>query len=199
MNFFKANEKYEVAYANPIRLKTGDRVSITKRETNPEWIGWVFCIDTRGVGGWVSENYLQIETVHGIALRDYDATELTVEKSEVVELMHQEFGWAWVRNETKNEGWVPLKILEKLKPIKQPEIETPRMLLEPITQNHAQEIYELFKDPLLHVFVPLDPPTLEQQVQRCARWEKRRSPDGTEIWLNWAAREKKSKRIIGHF
>lgn len=80
----------------------------------------------------------------------------------------------------------------------QPELRTTRLLLEPITENHVAELCELFSDPELHHFVPFEPPTLEQQKERCARWAKRRSPDGTELWLNWAARDKDSACIAAH-
>lgn len=80
-----------------------------------------------------------------------------------------------------------------------PIIDTPRLSLEPIDERHAQELCELFADPELHTFVPFEPPTFEQQMERCARWAKRRSPDGTEIWLNWAGRHKDTSKIVAHF
>jgi ribosomal-protein-alanine N-acetyltransferase len=80
-----------------------------------------------------------------------------------------------------------------------PPLETARLRLEPITEDHAQELCELFSDPELHQFVPLEVPTLELQRERCARWAKRWSPDGSERWLNWAGREKTSGKIIAHF
>jgi hypothetical protein len=36
------SESYETVYKNPIKLKIGESVKIEKRETNPEWLGWVF-------------------------------------------------------------------------------------------------------------------------------------------------------------
>lgn len=81
----------------------------------------------------------------------------------------------------------------------QPTLETARLVLEPITERHAEELWELFRDPDLHHFVPFESISIDQQRQRCARWAKRRSPDGTELWLNWAARDRDSKSIIAHF
>jgi ribosomal-protein-alanine N-acetyltransferase len=78
-------------------------------------------------------------------------------------------------------------------------METDRLSLEPVTVAHAQELTDLFADPLLHEFVPFEPPTLEQQQERCQRWSTGRSPDGSEIWINWVAREKSSGHVIGHF
>ena len=105
---YQVIEKYEVAYTSPIKLKTGDEVAVTKRETNPDWLGWVFCVDKNGVSGWVSEKYLQIDGNSALAVTNYDATELGVEKGESVSLIHEEFGWAWVKNSAGKEGWVPL-------------------------------------------------------------------------------------------
>ena len=76
---------------------------------------------------------------------------------------------------------------------------TPRLILEPIEEHHAEELCELFRDPELHHFVPFEPLTLEKQRERCTRWAKRISLDGSEIWLNWAGRDKESKKVIAHF
>ncbi len=75
---------------------------------------------------------------------------------------------------------------------------TPRFILEPITEIHAKELCDFFSDNELHHFVPFESPTLEQQTERCLRWAKRKSSDGTELWLNWAARDKETGRIAAH-
>ncbi|MCX6124735.1 MAG: GNAT family N-acetyltransferase [Proteobacteria bacterium] len=81
----------------------------------------------------------------------------------------------------------------------QPGISTARLILEPITENHANEMWQLFSDPELHRFVPYEPLTLEKQRERCARWAKRRSPDGGELWLNWVGCHKETKEVMAHF
>ncbi len=78
-------------------------------------------------------------------------------------------------------------------------LDTSRLHLEPITETHAEALWELFRDSELHHFVPFEPLSLEKQRERCAKWAKRRSPDETELWLNWAAREKATGRIMAHF
>ncbi len=78
-------------------------------------------------------------------------------------------------------------------------LETDRLFLEPICEGHASEMFELFADQELHHFVPFEPPSLEEQQKRCARWAIGHSPDGSEIYLNWAARDKQSSKVIGHF
>jgi SH3-like domain-containing protein len=111
---YQAIEKYEVVYTSPIKLKAGDEVAITKKETNPEWLGWVFCVDKSGASGWVSEKYLRIDGNSAQVVKNYDATELGVEKGESVRLLHEEFGWARVKNSEGKEGWVPLKNLRSM-------------------------------------------------------------------------------------
>ena len=81
----------------------------------------------------------------------------------------------------------------------QPTLESPRFILESITEVHSQEIHQLYSNPELHLYVPFEPGSLEEQRQRCIRWSKRRSPSQNELWLNWAAREKVSQQIISHF
>lgn len=63
-------------------------------------------------------------------------------------------------------------------------LKTARMIMEPITEDHAEELTGFFGDSELHHFVPFQAPTLEQQRERCQRWAKRRSPDGKELGLN---------------
>jgi RimJ/RimL family protein N-acetyltransferase len=81
----------------------------------------------------------------------------------------------------------------------QPSLETTRLILEPIDEEHAQAMWELFGDPKLHDFVPYEPLTLEKQRERCGRWANRRSPDGSELWLNWAGRDRASGKVVAHF
>lgn len=58
--------------------------------------------------------------------------------------------------------------------------------LEPLVQAHAAALYPLLADPLLYTWVDHGPPASEAALQAVyARWEARRSPDGSEQWLNW--------------
>ncbi len=83
-------------------------------------------------------------------------------------------------------------------PFEQGVLETARLTLEPICLSHAEELQVFFSDPDLHEFVPFEPPTLEQQREKCLRWEKRWSPDRNELWLNWAGRDKQTGTLIAH-
>lgn len=61
--------------------------------------------------------------------------------------------------------------------------------LEPQTAAHATELYAVLDDPELYVFTDDKGPTsLEALTERLRRLESRRSPDGTERWLNWVVR-----------
>ena len=107
----KVIESYETVYKNPIKLKVGDQVKIEKRETNPDWLGWVYCVDSRGIAGWVSEKYLDESGATAIAIKDYDATELTASAGEKLKIYYEEFGWCWARNLNGVKGWIPAKSL----------------------------------------------------------------------------------------
>jgi RimJ/RimL family protein N-acetyltransferase len=84
-------------------------------------------------------------------------------------------------------------------PFAQPRLTTSRLALDAIDESHAEELCALFADRELHRFIPHEPLTLEKQRERCTRWAKRRSLDGTELWLNWIGREKTSAKVVGHF
>jgi len=68
-------------------------------------------------------------------------------------------------------------------------LQTERLDLEPLVLAHASVLFPLLRDPHLYEFLDSEPPKsvviLEEQYRR---WEPRRSPDGSQAWLNWAAR-----------
>ncbi len=78
-------------------------------------------------------------------------------------------------------------------------IETDRLTLEPILVSHAKEMFALLRDPDLYKFIPQDPPELTKLEKTYDFWSKRCSPTGDELWLNWAARMRKTGEVIGHF
>lgn len=78
-------------------------------------------------------------------------------------------------------------------------IETDRMRLDPIIEADYLEFHELFEDSRLHTYTNYKPLTLEERRAKCASWATRISPDGTELRLNWAARDKQSKKLVAHF
>ena len=68
-------------------------------------------------------------------------------------------------------------------------LQTERLDLEPLVPSHAKVLFPHLRDPSLYAFLDSEAPKsvviLETQYRR---WEPRRSPDGTQAWLNWAAR-----------
>ena len=65
-------------------------------------------------------------------------------------------------------------------------IRTARLVLEPLTVAHAPAMFELLRDPALYTYLDYGPPASLEPVQQVyAQLETRRSPDGSEEWLNW--------------
>lgn len=65
---------------------------------------------------------------------------------------------------------------------------TPRVVLEPLVVAHADAMFELLRDPAIYAYENAPPPSLAGLRQRYALLATRRSPDGTEQWLNWVVR-----------
>lgn len=77
---------------------------------------------------------------------------------------------------------------------------TARLILEPLVAGHAQVLYPPLQDERLYTFIPQDPPaSIEALAARYRRLEARRSPDGREVWLNWAARPHANQTYVGTF
>lgn len=72
------------------------------------------------------------------------------------------------------------------------------LVLEPIVPAHASALWDELQDPELYTFTPHDPPaSREALASRYERWAARRSPDGTEIWLNYAVFRPADGRYLG--
>ena len=68
-------------------------------------------------------------------------------------------------------------------------LETERLKLEPLVPAHAAILFPDLRDPRLYEFLDSEAPrTIEILETQYRRWEARGSPDGTQSWLNWAAR-----------
>ena len=65
----------------------------------------------------------------------------------------------------------------------------PVITLEPRTAAHAEALFAVLADPALYEFVAEQPPVSVQALRdRFAHSESRKSPDGSEHWLNWVVR-----------
>jgi RimJ/RimL family protein N-acetyltransferase len=77
---------------------------------------------------------------------------------------------------------------------------TERLILEPLVVSHAQTLYPLLCDERLYTYIPEEPPTsVDALAARYQRLEARRSPDGQQVWLNWAARLRAGSSYVGTF
>lgn len=62
------------------------------------------------------------------------------------------------------------------------------LVLEPLAQHHAAAMFEVLGDPAIYEFENAPPASIDGLRERYRRLESRRSPDGSEQWLNWAVR-----------
>jgi RimJ/RimL family protein N-acetyltransferase len=69
--------------------------------------------------------------------------------------------------------------------------------LEPQVAGHAPEMFEVLRDPAIYEFENEPPSSLEWLERRYRQLETRRSPDGSERWLNWVIRLP-SGRLAGY-
>jgi RimJ/RimL family protein N-acetyltransferase len=76
-------------------------------------------------------------------------------------------------------------------------IETGRLLLEPLREEHAREMLSVLADPALYEHTGGAPPTVGELEQRYARQVRGRSPDGRQMWLNWVLRRRDPARAVG--
>ena len=92
---------------DPIRVPRGERVTILKWETTPEWKGWIQCRTSDGKVGWISESYLAISGDSAVLNKDYDAVDVLVRVGDLVEVLRTDNGWSWIKKADGVEGWIP--------------------------------------------------------------------------------------------
>jgi hypothetical protein len=95
---------YTSEFSNPLKLKKDDKVQID--HTRNEYPGWKYCKTNKGQG-WIAASYLEILGDEGTLNHDYDATELTVKKGQLLEMIYEESGWLWCKTEENKFGWCP--------------------------------------------------------------------------------------------
>jgi hypothetical protein len=94
-----------------IRIRDGESVVVGHR--NQQYPEFLWCAAEDGHAGWVPEQFLHMDTdKEATALRDYDASQLTVVKGELVEALEHVGVWIRCRNHAGTEGWVPEHCLE---------------------------------------------------------------------------------------
>ncbi len=97
--------------ANPVRFRAGDTVGVGHHDR--QWTAYVWGTDLVGRAGWVPDAYIEMTGAHeGTALRDYDATELTVARGDALDVLDEAGGWYLCRTATGQSGWVPGNVVE---------------------------------------------------------------------------------------
>jgi [ribosomal protein S5]-alanine N-acetyltransferase len=69
-------------------------------------------------------------------------------------------------------------------------LSTERLVLEPLQESHAPELFRVLVDPIIYTFLHERPPFTEEELRARFRFlEKRLAPDGRSEWLSWAIRD----------
>lgn len=103
----RATADYQPAYPDPLVVSAGEEVTVGREDT--EWVGWVWCANAAGKGGWVPKRCVEPagEGDKGKVLFDYTAAELPLQAGETLTVHYEEGGWYWVTNAAGESGWVP--------------------------------------------------------------------------------------------
>jgi RimJ/RimL family protein N-acetyltransferase len=72
-----------------------------------------------------------------------------------------------------------------------------RVRLEPLLEEHADDLEPVLADPLLHTLIGGAPADRDQLRTPFRRQAAGRSPDGFERWHNWLVRRRDDGRAVG--
>jgi len=76
---------------------------------------------------------------------------------------------------------------------------TERLELIALTTDDAIDLFPVLDDPALGRWTGEAPPTDAGALRTIYEmWASRRSPDGSELWLNWVVRHRDDGRAVGH-
>ena len=78
-----------------------------------------------------------------------------------------------------------------------PLLQSPRLALEPLRVEHAEEMAPLLDDPALHTFIGGQPATLDELRIRYAEQVVGHDPTGSQHWLNWIVRRRDDGQPVG--
>jgi RimJ/RimL family protein N-acetyltransferase len=76
-------------------------------------------------------------------------------------------------------------------------IETPRLTLEPLRVEHADEMSLVLRDQAVYTYIGGGPPSVEELRSRYERQLENQSPDSSRGWLNWIVREREAHLAVG--
>ncbi len=78
-------------------------------------------------------------------------------------------------------------------------LRTARLLLEPITEDHAEAMFGVLDDPSLYHYTPSEIPTsLGWLRERYRVLSRGVSPDASQLWLNWIVLRHEDRIPIGY-
>jgi RimJ/RimL family protein N-acetyltransferase len=81
--------------------------------------------------------------------------------------------------------------------VKAAQLDGPRLTLEPLRVDHAQEMAPVLDDPTMYEFTGGKPATVDELRRRYERQTVGHSPDGAETWLNWVVRRRDNAAAVG--
>lgn len=113
MNYIALGQ-HVIENTDPIIFQKGTYLNIGEKYQGVEnWNDWYFCQTNNHSGGWVPKQIIhRIDLNYGIALEDYNATELAVKYGDEVIAIKFLNGWVWCRRIFDyKEGWVPENLL----------------------------------------------------------------------------------------
>ncbi|WP_257254843.1 MULTISPECIES: SH3 domain-containing protein [unclassified Endozoicomonas] len=107
MKTVKVIEDYKACYPDPVTFSKGDHLTLGKSDN--EFPGWIWVTATSGKEGWAPLPLIRrLNQKQGMALEDYTARELSVSMGEDLIIVREINAWAWVENQQKQMGWVPI-------------------------------------------------------------------------------------------
>src|SRR5262245_56887445 len=105
----KAVVRHEPQALVPIVVRKGELLTVGREDD--EWPGWRWCTAANGVAGWIPQTYLIIHGDKGAATCEYDATELLLERDELLTVEKEVNGWVWCSSDDGRRGWTPTRNL----------------------------------------------------------------------------------------
>lgn len=97
---------YTSQYPDPISFDASAVVLVVRED--PEFAGWFWCREPSGKEGWVHRSFLSACSGTTTSSHAYSARELTVVEGECGTILQSLDGWAFVRMDSGDEGWIPL-------------------------------------------------------------------------------------------
>ncbi len=103
--------EHRASYPNPVTLAKGEVLRLSGRSELWDGYLWLWAVDGSGREGWVPDSLPDNEGPLARAIYDYSAMELSVAVGDLLFAMEERHGWAWCRNGSGQEGWVPVRNL----------------------------------------------------------------------------------------